>query len=197
MFTGIIQATGTIVDVAPSAAGVRIGVDTGDWTHAAEAGESIAVDGCCLTVAAREGRVLVFDAIHETLAKTTLGEKRAGDRVHLEHAATPDTLLGGHVVQGHVDGVGEVAGVSRDADVRIRFALPRELMRFVSPKGSICVDGVSLTVAGLGEGWFEVALIPTTLGVTGLGGLEVGGRVNVEMDAISKMVVHYLEHFKS
>jgi riboflavin synthase len=184
---------GRIVDVARSSAGVRVGVDPGEWAHEAGVGESIAIDGCCLTVAAREGRVLVFDAIHETLAKTTLGDRGPGDRVHLEHGATPDTLLGGHVVQGHVDGVAGLVEVFRDADVRVRFAPPRELMRFVSPKGSICVNGVSLTVAGLAGGWFEVALIPTTLEVTTLGGLGVGDRVNVEMDAINKMVVGYLE----
>lgn len=193
MFTGIIQATGVISECRETSSGTRLIVHPGRWGHTPAAGDSIGVNGCCLTVASASTPELAFDVIPETLSKTTLGSLTPDDRVHLEHAVTPDTLLGGHLLQGHVDGVAQVLHVDSGEEHRIRISPPRELMRFISPKGSVAIDGVSLTVASLAETWFEVALIPTTLEATTLGSLEPGDRVNFEADMINKMVVHRME----
>jgi riboflavin synthase len=197
MFTGLVQAVGTVAQVTPNASGTRFLIDPRPWGHTPRLGDSIAVSGCCLTVAAIEGGLWGFDAVPETLAKTVLGKWRPGTRVNLEHAATPTTLMGGHIVQGHVDGVGEVVSVLQGADHRARVRPPAGLMEFVSPKGSICMDGVSLTIAGLdpGAGWFEVALIPTTLEKTTLATLAPGGACNLEADAMAKTIVHWLRHY--
>ena len=117
--------------------------------------------------------------------------------MNLEHAATPTTLLGGHIVQGHVDGVAEVVAVEQGPEYRVRMRPPASMMEFIAPKGSVCLDGVSLTVAALdaGAGWFEVALIPVTLQKTTLGGLKAGDRCNFEADSMAKTIVHWLKHF--
>ncbi|MEQ8745801.1 riboflavin synthase [Pyruvatibacter sp.] len=190
MFTGIIQSTGRVASTDSTEGGRRLVIEAPDWAHAPKPGDSIAVSGCCLT--SIDGR-LAFDVISETLNKTTLGDLAPGDRVNLEHACRPDSFLDGHIVQGHVDGVGEVAAVQDDpADWRVRIRPPAGLMEFVSPKGSVTVDGVSLTVADLDPETFEIALIPTTLDLTTLRDLTPGARVNLEMDVISKTVVHWL-----
>ncbi len=202
MFTGLVQWVGRVAAADASPAGRRIVVDVQGWGHRAGMGESISVNGCCLTVAGGEGDRLAFDAVPETLAKTTLGRLSVGSRVNLEHSATVNTLLGGHVVQGHVDGMGEVLRVVRPARVgegewRVRIGVPGGLMEFVTPKGSVSVEGVSLTVAGLDVGakWLEVALIPVTLEATTLADLREGEGVNLEMDVFAKTVVHWLRHF--
>lgn len=203
MFTGLVETTARVVRIDPTDAGVRLVIDPGDWAHRPAPGESIAVSGCCLTVAALgpdragSGPELGFDAIPETLAKTILGGLGPGSRVNLEHSLRADSLLGGHFVQGHVDGVGEVVGVETEGEYRVRVRPPADLMRFVAPKGSVSIDGVSLTIADLSadDGWFEVALIPTTLEVTTLSGLKPGSRVNLEADILAKTVVHHLEHY--
>lgn len=199
MFTGLIEAVGRIVRCEPVPAGRRLLVDPGAWPHRPRRGDSIAISGCCLTVAEEPapGGPLAFDVIPETLAKTVLGGFAPGDRVNLEHAATLASFLDGHVVQGHVDGVASVALVSTAAEWRVRLTPPAALMEYIIPKGSIAIDGVSLTVAGLSpqEGWFEVALIPTTLEKTTLGDLRAGSRCNIECDAMSKTVVHWLRHY--
>ncbi|MEQ8769575.1 MAG: riboflavin synthase [Phycisphaerales bacterium] len=197
MFTGLVQAVGSVASIDPSPAGVRIRIDPGEWAHTPDVGESIAVSGCCLTLAEPAGDTLAFDAIPETLAKTTLGDLKPGDPVNLEHAMRADALVGGHFVQGHVDGVGEVIAVETEGEWRVRVRPPAELMRFVAPKGSVTIAGVSLTVAALdaAAGWFEVALIPTTLELTTLDALAPGDRVNLEMDMIAKTVVHHLDHY--
>jgi riboflavin synthase len=153
-------------------------------------GESVAVDGVCLTVAGRgEGR-FEADVVAETLARTTLGSLAPGSAVHLERALRLGDRLGGHLVQGHVDGMGEVRELRRrGGDVRLRMGLPLELRRYVALKGSIAVQGVSLTVAALDADAFEVALVPQTLSRTGLGRLQGGDRVNVEVDLLAR----YLE----
>lgn len=178
-------------------------VNAPGWGTAAtpplERGESISVSGCCLTLAEHPGADarLSFDVVPETLARTTLGTLRAGSGVNLERSVTPLTLLGGHLVQGHVDGTGVVDRIDRGDGWRVRVSPGRELMEYVAPKGSIAVEGVSLTIAALepGSGWFEVALIPTTLAVTTLGELRAGHRVNIECDIVVKSMVHWMRHY--
>lgn len=172
-------------------------MDAGGWGYRAAAGDSVAVNGCCLTAVrgAARGNRLVFDVIPETLAKTTLGGLRAGERVNLEHAATAMTLLGGHMVQGHVDGVARVEKIETKGEWRVRVRPPAGLMPYMVGKGSVCLDGVSLTLAAVGRGWIEVALIPTTLEMTTLASWRVGGDVNIEADAMAKTVVGWLENW--
>ncbi|MGH7131401.1 MAG: riboflavin synthase [Phycisphaerales bacterium] len=198
MFTGLVQAIGQIAEAQPTPAGLRLLIDPGAWPHRSAVGDSIAVSGVCLTVAAIEpsgaGR-WAFDAVPETLAKTTLGRLKPGDRVNLEHAVTASTLMGGHFVQGHVDGVGTVASVQKGADWRLTVTPPAEVLPFLAPKGSITIDGVSLTIAALTRDSLTVALIPTTLDVTTLGTFKPGDGVNIEADMLAKTVVNYLRHF--
>ncbi len=212
MFTGLVQAVGRVLTVCgPAAAGAggtaRLELEPGGWGHEPEAGDSVCVNGVCLTVAGTgggiAGRRWTFDVVRETLERTALGGLAAGARVNLEHSVTPTTLMGGHFVQGHVDGVGVVERVEKVGEWRVRLGLGAELMKWMVPKGSVCLDGVSLTLAGLGHGhggggsgWIEVALIPTTLERTTLGGWCAGTRVNVEGDVIVKAVVHTVEMAK-
>ncbi len=206
VFTGLIQAVGRILTIEPRPSGLRLVVDPQGWDHRPSPGDSIAVNGCCLTVAEPPGPAsasgdgsatgqlaLAFDVVAETLSKTTLGSLRTGGRVNLEHAVRADTLMGGHFVQGHVDGVARVARVQADAsDWRVALIPPAGLLDVIVPKGSVTLEGVSLTVAELIDGGFEVALIPTTLRLTTLGDLRVGDGVNIEADMLAKAVVHFL-----
>lgn len=200
MFTGLIEATGRVQSVSPTEAGVRLVINAAGWNHRPALGDSISVNGCCLTMARGEPgpSQLLFDVVPETLGKTTLDGWADGRRVNLEHAATASTLLGGHVVQGHVDGVGKVRRVVQSPEWRIGIEPPAPLMEFITPKGSITIDGVSLTVAELDPtaGWFEVALIPTTLDKTTLGSLVPGDRCNIECDVMAKTIVHWLKHYR-
>lgn len=209
MFTGLIHAVGTVLSAAgPGSRGadpkmLRLEVDPGSWSHArrARAGDSISVAGTCLTlVRGSTARRFRFEVVRETLDRTTLGALRAGDRVNLEHAATATTLMGGHLVQGHIDGAGRVAKVRKGADWRVWIDVAggasgvrgREIRDAIVPKGSVCVDGVSLTIAGVTRTGFWVALIPTTLQVTTLGDLRAGDAANIETDIIAKMVAAQL-----
>jgi riboflavin synthase len=194
MFTGLVQAVGTVVSTDRQPDGLlRLGVDAGTWQHTPSPGDSIAVDGCCLTlVGPPQGGVLRFDVVPQTLAATTLASVRPGQRVNLEHAATMATFLGGHIVQGHVDGVGVVEQVKQaSGDWRVTVRIPEHAAIYMVEKGSICVSGVSLTLAEVGnEGrLITVALIPTTLALTNLGELASGTGVNIEADAMTKAVV--------
>ena len=165
---------------------LSLAVRWGDEKH----GESVAVNGCCLTVAAMDESHLHFDVIRETLDKTGLGAVNAGDRVHVERSLRPTDRLDGHFVLGHVDGTAELIDrTSNDEETRLRLRVGSDLRRFVMPKGSVCLDGVSLTVAALTEEWFEVALIPTTLEKTVLGDRPIGWRMNFEADILVKTVV--------
>lgn len=199
MFSGIIRATGRLASLQTTPAGRRLTIDPGDWGHAPGVGDSIAVAGCCLTLAAEPGPggTLPFDAIPETLAKTTLGGLEAGDLVNLETSVTAATAMDGHVVQGHVEGVGEVVGLVTEGEYRVRIQAPGDLMPCIVPKGSVAIDGVSLTVAEVNPAanWFEVALIPTTLSLTTLGGLRLGSRVNLETDVLARTVVHVMRNY--
>lgn len=199
VFTGLVQHIGVVASVEPSPAGVRLGVDASGWNHCPVVGDSISVSGCCLTVTdgGRGAGNLVFDVISQTLAVTILGDLRAGSRVNLEHAVRADTLMGGHFVQGHIDGVGVVRGTQPDpADWRIEIEAPAALMDCIVPKGSIAVDGVSLTLAEVSDRGFTVAIIPTTLEMTTLGELREGARCNIETDMIARQVAHIVRNFR-
>jgi len=196
MFTGLIQHVGRVLASTELAGGRRLSVDAAAWRHRPGHGESIAVSGCCLTIAdgdsAAQGR-LEFDVIQRTLEATAIGALQRGGRVNLEHAVTPTTMLGGHIVQGHVDGVGLVSRVKRsDAEHRLWVDVPEELRDCIIDIGSIALNGVSLTVAEVTKTGFGVALIPTTLAQTNLGDLAEGDRVNIETDYVAKTVVHWL-----
>lgn len=201
MFTGLIQALGTVSEVREIPTGRRLAIDAGTWGYRPEDGASIAVDGCCLTVVESSGGLHVFDVIHRSLEMTTLGDLSVSDPVNLEHAATMETLLGGHLVQGHVDGTGVVREIDDGDDWRIRIDAPHGVREHLVDRGSITVDGVSLTVARTlpGEGsqagvtGFEVALIPETLERTTLRALGIGDRVNLEADAFAKMVAVHVD----
>lgn len=200
MFTGLIQHVGTVRAIADSEAGKRLEVEAAGWGYVPARGDSIAVAGCCLTAIegpdprTSEGR-FAFDVIPETLSLTTLGGLSVGSRVNLEHAVSASTPMGGHFVQGHIDGVGTVEAVSGgEMDWRVRIRPPGALMQYIAPKGSICVDGVSLTIAGVAEDSFEVALIPTTLELTTLCDLTPGAACNIEADMLAKQVVHALKY---
>lgn len=205
MFTGLVQAKGTLDDLKPSAAGVRLVVQPIGWRHVPSLGDSISISGVCLTVAdqivpdrapATDAKI-AFDVIPETLAKTKLGRLALGDEVNMEHSLTPTTLMGGHFVQGHVDGVGEVVSIKTSGEWRVTIRPPSDVLAFMSPKGSVCVDGVSLTLASIdvAAGTFDIALIPTTLALTTLRDLQVGDQVNLEADMIAKTIVNYLKHW--
>ncbi|MEU8386782.1 riboflavin synthase [Micromonospora sp. NPDC048842] len=194
MFTGIIEELGEIVRVEPTAGdsallGVRGPLVTSDARH----GDSIAVNGVCLTVVEVGDGVFTADVMGETLRRSALGALRPGDPVNLERAAALGSRLGGHLVQGHVDGVGEL--ISREPAEQwetVRFRLPAALSRYVVEKGSITIDGVSLTVAAVGADEFAVGLIPTTLKLTTLGAKGVGDPVNLEVDVLAKYVERLL-----
>ncbi len=201
MFTGIVQAKGRIAGIDRNDFGARLKVDGGGWpdpaTYQPAPGDSICISGVCLTVVNTDGGLLAFDVIAETLAKTNLGDLKPGDAINLEPPVTASQPLGGHFMQGHVDGVGVVTHVHAGEDEwRVAVKPPIDLMPYIIPKGSIAIDGISLTLASVAEDSFEVALIPTTLDITTLGETVVGRRVNLEADIISKTVVHQLERLR-
>ncbi|HEX4525780.1 MAG TPA: riboflavin synthase [Gaiellaceae bacterium] len=189
MFTGLIREVGRVVSREGGTDGVRLTIEAAHTAANAQLGDSIAVDGVCLTVVAIGGDTVAFDAVPETLARTSLETLDHGSRVNLEPALRAGDALGGHYVQGHVDSVGNVRSIEAEGDgTRIWFDAPPELLRYVVEKGSITVQGTSLTVAALDESGFAVALIPHTLNATTLGALEPEGRVNLEADVLAKYV---------
>lgn len=193
MFTGIIREVGQVASVAGGADGVRLVVTAPQTAGSTAIGDSVGVNGVCLTAVAVDGRSLSFDAVPETLARTTLHRLEAGDGVNVEPALRAGDPLGGHLVQGHVDGVGRVAAVVPEGDGRrVEIDAGGDLIRYCAEKGSICVEGVSLTVAGVDGSRFAVALIPHTLSVTTLGTLTTGGEVNLEVDVLAKYVERLL-----
>jgi riboflavin synthase len=185
VFTGLVREVGDVVGFD----GGRLTVSAPGVAPDARVGDSVSVDGVCLTVVARDESTLSFDAVPETLGRTSLAGLGTGSRVNLEPALRAGEPLGGHYVQGHVDGVGAVRSVRPEgAGKRMAFGAPAELLRYVVEKGSIAVQGTSLTVAAVDGAGFEVALIPHTLEATTLGALEPGDRVNVETDVLAKYV---------
>jgi riboflavin synthase len=212
MFTGIVEGTGTVaaLAVAGDAGGARLAVQAPWLAGQLALGESVAVNGCCVTVAEPTAAGFTADLVAETLRRTALGGLQAGARVNLERPLPLGGRLGGHLVQGHVDGVAKVldrtpigpegsgepqggAPVNRGEEVRIE--LPPDLERYVVEKGSIAVDGVSLTVAGVGPGWFAVALVPHTLEVTTLGERRPGDPLQLEVDVVAKYVERLVAPF--
>jgi riboflavin synthase len=198
MFTGIIEGTGTVVALAAAAdgSGARLEVEAPFLAGDLRLGESVAVNGCCLTVAEATGDGFGADLVAETLRRTALGGLAAGDLVNLERPMTLGGRLGGHLVQGHVDGVARILDRTAVGDgEEVRIELPAELGRYLVEKGSVAVDGVSLTVAGVGPGWFAVALVPHTLEVTTLGRRRPGDPVQLEVDVVAKYVERLVAPF--
>lgn len=194
MFTGLIEETGRVESTEASAGGARLWIASSLVLEDARVGDSIACDGCCLTVVALAAGRFAVEAVPETLRRTTLGGWKPGDRVNLERSLRLDQRLGGHLVQGHVDAVGEVLAVSAEgAGRRITIGLPAEIERFVAMKGSLAVDGVSLTVAALAAGRCEIAYIPHTLSVTSSADYAAGRRVNLEVDLMARYLSRMLE----
>lgn len=192
MFTGLVREVGIVLSVAGEQT-VRLELDAPATAAASAIGDSVAIDGVCLTVVAVDDGKLAFDAVPETLARTSLRSLSGGSRVNLEPALRAGDALGGHYVQGHVDGVGMVRSVEPEGDGRrIWFDAPPELLRYVVAKGSIAVQGTSLTVADLDDRGFAVALIPHTLAATTLGALDPGDTVNLEADVLAKYVERLL-----
>jgi riboflavin synthase len=194
MFTGIVETVGIIEEIEPGADLTRLIVDAKPITEGVDLGDSVAVNGTCLTVTSiRDGR-LSFQAVQETMECTSLGDLKVGSRVNLERAVRAGDRLDGHIVQGHVDGVGTVRQMAQEGnDVRLQIDCDPELADCVVDKGSIAVDGVSLTVAALSPSGFEVALIPHTLEATTLSDRQPHDRVNLEADVLGKYVKRYLE----
>lgn len=195
MFTGIIQAVGRIVAIEPNGGDQRIVIGTGKLPIEGVAlGDSIAVNGVCLTAVDLGSACFAADVSRETLSRTTLGGLKLGGAVNLELALTPTARLGGHIVSGHVDGVGVVSERREDArSVRFRITHPSALAKFIAEKGSVCIDGVSLTVNAVGPDWFDVNIVPHTLGETTFGAFMAGQKVNLEVDVIAR----YLERLLS
>ena len=194
MFTGLVQHMGRLLKRQDQPEGARLVVDTGDWDHHPQTGDSIAINGCCLTVVEHERTTLCFDVVQTKLALTTLGGLPLNTRVNLEHAATPSTLLGGHIVQGHIEATGQVVSNQAHPDRGWLLVLeaPDVVAGHLIEKGSISIDGVSLTIAGLKSNQVEIALIPETLKRTTLEALQAGDLVNLEGDCLAKMVAHLL-----
>lgn len=194
MFTGIIEELGTVTDWTPSADAARITVRgrlaVSDVTH----GDSISVSGVCLTVVDHGPDWFTADVMAETIARSTLSSVRPGASVNLERAARIGDRIGGHIVQGHIDGTAVLLAITEgDAWRVLRFSLEREHAPLVARKGSIAIDGVSLTVSDVGEDWFEVSLIPETLEATTLGTASVHGRVNIETDILARQMERMLQ----
>lgn len=193
MFTGIVEELGQVEDVRRGPESVVLRVKAPGVLIGLAPGDSVAVDGVCLTVTAHDGVAFEADVMLETLQRSTLDSLAPGSTVNLERAMRADGRFGGHIVQGHVDGTADcLARRAGDGWDVVTFSLPPSLAPFVVHKGSICLDGVSLTVSGLAEDRFEVSLIPTTLAATTLGTLAVGDAVNVEVDVIAKYVERLL-----
>jgi riboflavin synthase len=194
MFTGLIEGVGRLESRESRGGDARLRIGVGTLPFEAVAlGESIAVNGACLTVVAFDAAAFEADASNETLALTTLGALPIGRALNLERAMRPDDRLGGHLVSGHVDGVGAVLSVAPDARAqRWRFSAPAALLRYIAQKGSICVDGVSLTVNAVDDAGFEVALVPHTIAHTAFAGTAAGDPVNLEVDLVARYVERLL-----
>jgi riboflavin synthase len=197
MFTGIVEELGRVRAVTANDGGARIEIDAKLVVHDVRIGDSIACNGCCLTVVECSPEGWAADAVTETLARTNLGDLVAGDLVNLERPLRLQDRLGGHLVQGHVDATGTVEArvANPDGSTTMRVAAPDDVLRYVVHKGSITVDGISLTVAARHDDGFDVAVIPHTLAVTTLGFVDAGTRVNLEADLVAKYIERFTEPY--
>ena len=194
MFTGLVQSLATVVALEPEGPGVRLVICDAQTAQQSKVGDSIAISGCCLTVISLEGDDLAFEAGPETLARTTLGKLQVGDRINLETSLKLGDELGGHLVTGHVDAVGTIDAREDEADWSTFWVkVPETLSRQLASKGSVAIEGVSLTLVDVEQDRFSVALIPHTLQVTTLGSRQVGDQVNLETDVLAKYVQRQLE----
>ncbi len=194
MFTGIIETVGRVAGVEAQGEKTRLAIEAAFVADGLPIGSSVAVNGACLTVVAVTPRQVIFEAVRETLDRSSLGDLRIGSRVNLERALRADGRFDGHIVQGHVDGTGRVRAIERQGD-DVRFAVDcePEFAAWLVPKGSIAIDGVSLTLVQVGAAGFDVALIPHTLVATNLADRQPGDRVNLEADVLGKYVQKYLD----
>jgi riboflavin synthase len=194
MFTGLIEAVCRVTSARESAGLVQLAVDLGKSADGTKIGDSVAINGACLTVIKLQAAQATFDLSGETLAKSALGRLKPGSVVNVERAVRPSDRLGGHIVQGHVDGTAEIKAIDRHGQfANIRFAVAAELLDQMVSKGSVAVDGISLTIADMDQNGFSVAVIPQTLENTTLGSAKVGDTVNIEIDVITKIVKRQLE----
>jgi len=195
MFTGLIEGVGRLASRELHGGDARLRIEVGTLPFDdARLGESISVNGACLTVVGFDGQSFVVDASNETLSLTTLGGLASGSAVNLERAMKPSDRLGGHLVSGHVDGIGRVTQIRRDARAqRWTFSVPGRLSKYIAQKGSICVDGISLTVNAVDDDGFEVALIPHTVSQTAFARARVGDAVNIEIDLVARYVERLLQ----
>ena len=194
MFTGIVRELGTIVAIGEKGGGSSLAIRAPDAAARAAVGDSVAINGCCLTAESVDGETVSFHAVPETLARTTLRNVRVDDQVNVESAVRAGEPLGGHYVQGHVDGVGRVQSVEAEGEgLRVFVEAPSDVLRYCVEKGSVTIDGVSLTVAELADDAFGVALVPETLALTTLSDLAPGREVNLEADVLAKYVERVLE----
>ena len=193
MFTGLIAEKGKITRVGPGPGGLRLSVEAPTVAADVKLGDSVAVNGVCLTAVEIAPPMVTFDVVRESVERSTLGSLRPGDSVNLEPALRAGDRLGGHMVQGHVDGIGTVREIRKlGGETVFRFSAPPEIMQYIVEKGSITIDGISLTVADLGADWFSVAVIPHTLSATTLGEISMGSAVNLETDIIGKYVYKFV-----
>jgi riboflavin synthase len=196
LFTGLVEGTGRVISVGEGGM-ARLAIDVGRLAEDTRLGDSVSVNGVCLTVNEADAETLIFYAMPETLRRTALGSLREGELVNLERAMTPGKRFGGHIVQGHVDGVGEVVSVTtegrEDATEIWEFSAPAGVLKYAVEKGSVSVDGVSLTLVAVGESSFTVSILPQTRRVTNLQNLAPGDRINLEADIIGKYVERLLE----
>jgi riboflavin synthase len=193
LFTGIIQDTGLVTGVTRAGEDLTLVIKS-PLLSTMGVGGSVAVNGTCLTAVSVNGDSIEVNAIGETLARTSMGDVSEGDQVNLELPMTPDSMFDGHIVQGHVDGVATVRSIADEGEsIRVNFDAGLEMLRYLVEKGSVTIDGISLTVAGLDEKGFEVAIIPHTREVTTLGSIRAGDRVNIEVDVLAKYVERLLQ----
>lgn len=198
MFTGIISKIGTIKSVQENTGGLSLEIEAGDFLNDLHAGASIAIDGVCLTATRIENGVFSIDAIKETISKTTISVYRVGTKVNLEKPLRFSDGLDGHLVQGHIDGTGAISKIEKkDENLVITFKISGELSRGIVEKGSIAIDGISLTVVAVAQDTVSAALIPYTIENTTLGKKNVGNKVNIETDIIGKYVVRYFSGIKN
>lgn len=198
MFSGIVRSLAEVADLIPEPPGVRLVIRDPQFAAEAKIGDSIAINGCCLTVVGVDGDTMAFQAGEETLSRTNLGELVAGSRVNLESSLRANAEIGGHFVTGHIDAVGLVHSRQDDADwCTMWFTAPAAQMAQMASKGSVAIDGISLTLVDVEDDRFSVALIPHTLNVTTLGFRKVGDRVNIETDVLAKYIQRQLQAMKS